>query len=253
MQSPHPMDILTFDETHHRFTSFWRVLGEQPDLYRRWKEQADMRWGPIVNDVHGYGSELHYSFFQGLLHLFPLRRILILGVYHGRDICFMMKAAEVTGRQDLQIVGVDKFSDDFCRDWPEEKRALGWEAAGYGRPPTVQEARDNISRHQTCPVELVPSDDLQFLAQCREKFDFIYLDTAHDYDYETVAKQIELCRPLLSPAGLIGGDDLMDESVEGWGVGAAVEEKFTDYVAMNDWIWLTHVSQYRPSKNVQVA
>jgi SAM-dependent methyltransferase len=186
-----------------------------------------------------------------LLHIFPLRRILVVGVYHGRDICFLMKAAENTGRQDLQIVGVDKFSDDFCRDWPEEKRALGWEAAGYGRPPTLQDAHDNISRHQTCPVELVPSDDLQFLAQCREQFDFIYLDTAHDY--ETVAKQIELCRPLLSPGGLLGGDDLMDESTEGWGVRAAVKEKFTDYMDMNGWIWLTHGSQYRSATSAQVA
>jgi len=245
------MNLLTNEEARHRFTSFWQVLLENPDLNRKWKEQSDQRWEPIVEDVHGYGDYLHYSFFQGLLHLFPVRRVLVVGVYRGRDICFLMKAAETTGRKDLSIVGVDKFSDDFCRDWPEEKRGLGWEAAGFGRPPTLQDARENIARHQTCPVELVPSDDLQFLANCREKFDFIYLDTAHDY--ETVARQIDLCEPLLTPGGLIGGDDLDDDCSENWGVRAAVDEKFTHHMSMNEWIWLTHRSQYRSVQSIRVA
>jgi hypothetical protein len=245
------MDLLTYEDARHRFESFWRVLGENPELHRKWVEQSEAKWKPIVDDVYGYGFDLHYSFFQGLLHLFPLRRILVVGVYHGRDICFLMKAAETTGRKELQILGVDKFSDDFCRDWPEEKRNLGWEAAGFGCPPSLQDARDNISRHQTCPVELAQSDDLQFLASCQEKFDFIYLDTAHDY--ETVRQQIELCQPLLAPGGLIGGDDLEDEAVEGWGVRAAVDEKFSHYIHLNDWIWLTHSSQYRSTTREQVA
>ena len=198
MQQAHPTGLLTHEDAKQRFTSFWQVLNQRPELYRKWKEQSDPRWNPIATDVPGYSTELHYSFFQGLLHLFPLRRIL--------------------------VVGVAKFSDD----WPEENRTMGWEAAGYGPPPTLQNAQNNIRRHQSCPVELIQSDDLQFLAQCNEQFDFIYLDTAHDY--ETVAKQLELCQPLLSPGGLIGGDDLM-----------------------NDWIWLAHCSQYRSAVRSQVA
>ncbi|MDP6927735.1 MAG: hypothetical protein QGG84_11680 [Rhodospirillales bacterium] len=37
------------------------------------------------------------------------------------------------------------------------------------------------------------------------------------------------------------------------GVKAAVKEKFTGFMDVNDWIWLTHISQYHSSSNVQVA
>jgi hypothetical protein len=51
--------------------------------------------------------------------------VLILGVYFGHDIVFMLDASRRAGCR-IEITGVDKFSDDACADWPEALRDRSW-------------------------------------------------------------------------------------------------------------------------------
>lgn len=193
----------------------------------------------ISDQVPGYSRDLHYAFFQHLLRATAVQRILVLGVYFGRDIAFMCDAATQIGRT-LSIVGVDKFSDDFCDDWPEERKALNWQVAGFGHAPTLERAAANLSaitlQHR---VQLVRTRDEVFLAECGEIFDLIYIDTSHDYT--TVHRQLLQAKRLVHADGLIAGDDYSDEGT--WGVRKAVSELAPDHRVFSNWIWLVTPQQ----------
>lgn len=188
----------------------------------------------ISEAVRGYSGDLAYAVFKHLVAVAGVRRVLVLGVYFGRDICFLCSAASSAG-VSLSVTGVDKFSDDFCDDWPEERRALSWREAGYGPAPTLERARANVAGHSGGHrVELIRQRDDAFLAACRDRFDLVYLDTAHDY--ETVRRQLRQAKPLLEAGGLFGGDDYSDEGT--WGVRRALAECAPGHRAIRDWIWL---------------
>ena len=83
----------------------------------------------------GFSGAVQWQFFHWLLKSRPdIRRVLMLGVYRGRDIGYI---AHAFGDRDYEIVGVDWFEDVACNDWPPEKRGLTWEKAGYGRGPDL--------------------------------------------------------------------------------------------------------------------
>jgi hypothetical protein len=159
---------------------------------------------------------------------------LILGVYHGRDIAYLLDNARAL-RRPLQVVGVDKFSDDFCADWPKERQALNWRQAGFGTPPSFAAAKAHLARlgFAEC-VTVIQEWDEDFLAACTGRFDAIYIDTSHDYD--TVARQIRQTSGLLTDDGLICGDDYSDHGT--WGVKRAVTEFAPGHVIFANWIWL---------------
>jgi len=183
----------------------------------------------------GYSRMVHWEFFEHVMRSPGIRSVCVLGVYFGRDVCYLGTLARLLGRDDVRITGVDKFEDAFCDDWPEEKRQMNWEQAGFGPAPSLAAARTNVERLGLggC-VTLVRQRDEEFLLQEAEKFDLIYIDTAHDY--ESVLKLIRLARGRLNPGGYLAGDDYSNEGT--WGVEKAVRTAFAKLRLLGGWIWI---------------
>jgi hypothetical protein len=99
----------------------------------------------ICRAVPGYSDARHFQFFRQLLAHTEIESILILGVYFGRDIAFLLEAARRAGR-NVTITGVDKFSDDACEDWPQAARGLSWAQAGFGAAPSLEAATASTIR-----------------------------------------------------------------------------------------------------------
>ncbi|MBL0320626.1 MAG: class I SAM-dependent methyltransferase, partial [Alphaproteobacteria bacterium] len=111
----------------------------------------------------------------------------------------------------------------------------------------MEKARANITQLglSNC-VKIIKEKDEVFLKNCTEMFDFIYIDTSHDYD--SVKKLIALAVGLLSPMGVVGGDDFSDEGT--WGVKSAVNDSFTQYDLHEEWLWLGKAEHFRTSHMV---
>src|SRR4051812_3564824 len=89
--------------------------------------------------IPGWSDAKHYAFFKYVLAELPwITDLLVVGVYQGRDIAYIL---DLVGRyhktRPLRITGVDKFSDTPCADWPEAKRGMDWKGAGFGEAPTI--------------------------------------------------------------------------------------------------------------------
>ncbi|MFN8607355.1 MAG: class I SAM-dependent methyltransferase [Vulcanimicrobiota bacterium] len=226
------------------FARIWRVLREEfPDFltpgywYQQWLRRK------IQRVCIGYSGRRHWRFWKDLLVQRQPRRILILGVYFGRDIAFLCQLKKLTGRS-CEIVGVDKFEDRFCDDWPEELRDKNWSEAGFGQAPSRQAAESNLRRlgYDLSQVRLVASRAEDYLSQSQELFDFIYIDTAHDYN--STVEIIGLCLPRLAPGGGIGGDDFSDQGT--WGVKSAVTDCFSRYhTSHGSQIWLAEAIDWK--------
>jgi hypothetical protein len=189
-----------------------------------------------INDVcRGWSTREHWAFFETLFRDHPgVRDVCILGVYHGRDIAYMATLLRRLKRAGYSITGVDRFSDGPMPDWPPEKVGLTWEQAGFGPAPVRERALDNLTAlglHEG--VTLVPSDAVAFLQATDRLFDFIYIDTSHDY--ETTVAHIRAALPRLAAGGVIGGDDFSDEGT--WGVRRAVQHCFTRFRGHKGSIW----------------
>ncbi len=206
---------------------------------------AESRAKAISQKVKGWSVPSHYLFFQTALETLPISRILILGVYHGRDICFISDACN----RSLEILGVDKFADAPCDDWPAENREKKWSEAGYGDAPSLEQALANIAAQQVPQhvVRLEAMDDkeaLELFASQGKKFDLIYLDTAHDR--ATVERQLEQIRTLCTLETLIAGDDY-ENILPTWGVKDAVAARFLEHHILGDSIWFADVQSLKPS------
>jgi hypothetical protein len=216
------------------------LKSQSPSLRRFVETKPEMtpedsrRMEAIRQTVPGYSEGAHYAFFKHLLVNGTIKRLLILGVYHGRDVAYLMDIARALGRP-LQVVGVDKFSDDFCEDWPQERKSLNWQQAGFGTSPSFEAAQAHMARLGfSADVTLIKQNDEAFLASCTDRFDAIYIDTSHDYD--TVVRQLRQTVGLLTEDGLLCGDDYSDEGT--WGVKRAINEFVPRHVVFANWIWL---------------
>jgi hypothetical protein len=222
-----------------------RFIDTKPEL----TPDDTRRMEAIRQTVPGYSEGMHYAFFKHMLTCASIRKLLILGVYHGRDIAYLMDNARALGRP-LQIIGVDKFSDDFCEDWPKERQSLNWQQAGFGTPPSFDAARTHQARLGFADsVTIVQERDDTFLASCTDRFDAIYIDTSHDY--YTVVRQIRDAAGLLTEDGLICGDDYSDQGT--WGVKRAVTELVPGHVVFSNWIWIGARDQIKILPAAKVA
>lgn len=190
----------------------------------------------IATTVNGWSGLNHYLFFKSVFAACDFKTVLMLGVYNGRDISFLCDAAK---EKELQIVGVDKFSDTPCADWPEDKKVLSWTQAGFGDSPSVEIAQKNIERHATPKHQfrLIVSDDEPWLESVQGSFDFIYLDTSHDK--QTVLRQLRQIKKLCAHHTIIAGDDY-ENIVSTWGVKEAVSESFKRHHVLADTIWFAN-------------
>jgi methyltransferase family protein len=206
----------------------------------------DWRMRRRINSVCvGYSRRAHWKFFKTVLSDPRVTRVCVLGVYKGRDLGYMGAILRDLARTDVRLVGVDKFEDRYCDDWPEALRGLTWQQAGFGEPPDLEEARGNLRRlGLDAGVHLQRDVAEHFLSTTGESFDFIYIDTAHDYA-STVAL-IELALARLEPGGLVGGDDFSDEGT--WGVARAVKDSFEKFQVFSSWIWLARGSDFKRAR-----
>jgi hypothetical protein len=196
----------------------------------------------IDNHCTGYSGEIHWRFFKKVLRNPAIKAICVLGVYYGRDIGYMATILHDKKRTDWKVTGVDKFEDSAGTDWPEEKRGLKWEEAGYGPAPSLEKARECLASAGVVEgVELRKDTAENFLKEGKEKFDFIYIDIAHDY--QTTRDTIRLAMMRLKDGGVIAGDDF--SNVGTWGVARAVEEAFSKFGLYGNWIWRASKSDYR--------
>jgi hypothetical protein len=228
---------------------------QSPSLRRFVETKPDMtaedsrRMESIRQTVPGYSEGTHYAFFKHLLANAPIKKLLILGVYHGRDIAYLVDIARALGRP-LQVTGVDKFSDDFCADWPKERQSLNWQQAGFGTSPSFEAAQANLARLGFSDhVTLIKERDENFLASCSDSFDAIYIDTSHDYD--TVARQIRQTAGQLTDDGLLCGDDYSDQGT--WGVKRAISEFLPGHVVFANWIWIGARDQVKIPRQANAA
>ena len=194
--------------------------------------------------VRGYSGPSHWEFFDKTLADPAIKDICMLGVYYGRDIAYMATILNNYRRSDYSITGVDRFLDEFCNDWPEDKRHLTWQEAGFGPAPSIGNAQHNLERlGLAARVRLVDQAAEDFLAGCEASFDLIYVDTSHDY--LTTRNHIALSIERLRPGGLLAGDDFSDEGT--WGVQTAVRESFRRFDVFHEWIWSARREDYRQS------
>jgi hypothetical protein len=184
----------------------------------------------IRGNIPGWSHVGHYAFFQHVVALLPQdARILVCGVYHGLDLRLIETAAEKLGKR-IHLSGVDLFSDKPCADWPPEKRGLTWEQAFACPPPSMTAA------HAHAPTaQIVKGDARLHLCSCAGAFDFIYLDTSHDF--ETVRHEIRAAKYALRPGGILGGDDYTGHET-GWGVDRAVQQELPYHLVFFNRIWL---------------
>jgi hypothetical protein len=210
----------------------------------------DWRMRRRINSVClGYSRRAHWNFFKTVLSDPGVTRVCVLGVYKGRDLGYMAAILHQLGRTDVRLVGVDKFEDKYCDDWPDQLRAMTWQQAGFGEPPDLEEARGNLRRlGLDSDVHLHRDLAENFLATTRDTFDFIYIDTAHDY--ASTLALIELAVRRLRPAGLVGGDDFSDDGT--WGVASAVKDSFDDFQVFSNWIWLAREADFKRKRPAPV-
>jgi hypothetical protein len=210
-------------------------------LSSSWWRERDLRKS-IDRVCRGYSTERHWCFFRRLLARPEVERCLVLGVYYGRDIAYMSAILQGLGRS-ADVVGVDKFDDTPGEDWPSTLRQSTWREAGFGPPPDIESARENLSRLGFASrVRLHQGRAEDYLGTTNETFDFVYVDTSHDY--ATARKTIDLAVPRLEPGGLIGGDDFSDQGT--WGVASAVADSFSRFELFSRWIWLARGEDYQP-------
>lgn len=185
----------------------------------------------------GYSTSLHWRFFRFILEKYQPKSIAVAGVYHGRDIASLAMLGNRLNVPNLKITGIDLFSDQPLPDWTPEQRAKTWEENGFGPSPTLEQASQNLASLQVDNYcHLVKSDAIEFFNQYTDRFDFIYIDTSHDY--YTTRETIRAAKTCINLGGIFAGDDYLDFAT--WGVKSAVAEEFPNHKTFcSDFIWYT--------------
>lgn len=179
--------------------------------------------------IAGWSHPGHFFFFRSLLRCYDIKSMLVCGVYRGLDLALISHVLwhEFRGR-DMNLVGVDLFEDKPCADWPEMAKGKTWEEAGMGLPPSMDEAKKNAPL-----AKIHKGNSIDFLkASQPEEYEFIYLDTAHDYD--TVCAEIRAAREK-NPKCLLAGDDYSGPGH--WGVKRACDELLPHHIPIFNRIW----------------
>jgi len=199
----------------------------------------------IIEDINnvciGWSNNSHVQFFTKILSDPRINNICICGVYYGRDIAYIKNINNSLYNRNIKITGIDLFSDDPGADWEEHKKNMTWEEFCGMPSPTKEKAENNLKKLNLFDnnITLIKNKDSDFLEQTNEQFDFIYLDTAHDYN--TVKVSIDKSINKLNNFGIIGGDDFADSST--WGVKSAVEKSFYKYELIGS-CWYTNFRDY---------
>lgn len=192
----------------------------------------------LINEkIIGYSSNPNWHYFDVVLANPDIKDICIFGVYHGRDCAYLSSILKKHNRQ-VTVTGVDKFRDVYGDDWPDELRDKSWEQAGYGKPPSIQQTRSNLTEYGN--IELVQDTAQHYLQTTEKMFDFIYIDVSHDY--QTTMEVIKYSIPKLRTEGIIGGDDYEDSG--NCKVKNAVKDSFKSHLVYHNWFWLARKEEF---------
>lgn len=201
-------------------------------------EEDAKRCTEIMERVPGWSDGKQYAFFKILLEQ-GVTRILVAGVYRGRDIAFLVDLINrYHAGKDIKIVGVDRFTADPCGDWPKTNAVTTWEQAVLRPPPSYEESVKNTASPH---VEIVKSDDFAFLDTTDKRFDAVYLDTSHDFN--TLIRQFRQVPGVCMEDAIVCGDDYADSAT--WGVKSAVNQATDTHTLFADWIWVTGKSNIK--------
>jgi hypothetical protein len=205
-----------------------------------WKERR--RRKAIDRGCRGYSRECHWSFFRCLLTHPEIESCLVLGVYYGRGIAYMLAILQLL-RRSADIVGVEKFAHSPGEDWPAHLRQCPRREAGFGPAPDLESARESPSRLGFAShVRRYRGRAEDDRGATDRAFDRVYVDTSHDD--ATTRKTMDLAVARLEPGGLIGGGDFSDQRTGG--VARAVADAFLRFEIFSRWIWLAREEDYRP-------
>ncbi len=199
--------------------------------------------GKINDQCPGFTGDAHWLWQERTFTAVPsIRDVCMLGVYYGRDTAYAATLLERLRGEDFHVTAVDLFSDAPCEDWPEEKRGMTWEEAGFGPAPTLETTQANLcALGLDTHVTLVKSPAEEFLRTTDQEFDFIFIDTSHDY--ETTKRTMQLALKRLRPLGLLAGDDFSDKDT--WGVRKAVTELCPNVRTFMTWIWYAAGAEFK--------
>ncbi len=188
-----------------------------------------------VNAVcRGYSTAFHWRFFRWVMQEHKPASMAIAGVFFGRDVSYLCTLSKMVGDPGMTVTGVDLFADHELPDWSPDQKG-SWEANGYGQAPSIENTQKNIDALGFSDrVTLNRGDAIEFFESATESWDFIYIDTSHDY--LTTLQTIEAALPRLNPGGIMGGDDYLDFGM--WGVRSAVTKALPDHQTFaSDFIW----------------
>lgn len=212
------------------------ILANEPNL-PKFRERADA----INQRIRGWSNANHYNFFKSWMDAFPeAKSVLIVGVYLGRDISYMLDAA---GDRPLNVTGIDKFNAEPCDDWPKEKLGMTWEQAFNCPPPDITQAQLNIAEYMKPihRIELIKADDKDWLEATNGAYDLIFLDASHEY--ASINRQIRAVHKLCHPFTIVSGDDYANVQ-PGWGVEDAVKQSFKSHYHIDYRIWFAGSEDY---------
>jgi hypothetical protein len=188
--------------------------------------------------IPGWSRAEHAIFFRcALAALGTKARVLVCGVYHGLDLALIEWAAAET-KCEVELYGVDLFSDGPCEDWTPEQKARGsWQANGFGDPPSMESPSMESAQRNAPSAKLEKMNAyVWMLRKHTPLFDMIYLDTSHDR--VTVEHEIGAARKILAPGGIICGDDYYEPNT-GWGVDKAVQSLLPTHAVLANRIWIS--------------
>lgn len=101
----------------------------------------------VINDsIPGWSGYAQYGFFKAALAENDIKRLLMLGVYMGRDLAFILDILHrYHPERVVELVGVDKFSDTPCDDWPKPILDLWHKFSGeMGTPVDREESLNQL-------------------------------------------------------------------------------------------------------------
>ncbi len=179
----------------------------------------DHRRSEAINiHIPGWSGPMHYAFFRMVMEEYRPQRMLVLGVYHGRDLAYIEDCVRQFEGWNPTIVGVDLFSPGPCADWTEEMKSKTWQELGFGPNPDLAGSRRNAPT-----AEVVVGNSIDYLNTCGRIFDFIYFDTSHDEN--TIKAELDACKVCCHEDTVLAGDDYND--IPSWGVKRTINERFT--------------------------
>lgn len=159
--------------------------------------------------IPGWMNESELSILCKLVGSLPSEsKVIEIGTYDGRSLCCM---AAISPKNIFY--GIDKFLDEPCDDWPEDKRHLSWPEFlsgpkvpdGY-ESPDMERTQKNIDIFELTNVTLLKGDSDSFHEMFEDKsIDMIFIDSSHDY--ATVKRTLKLYLPKMKTKSIISGHD----------------------------------------------